>query len=131
MAYERCAALLVREFGIYKVTNGQFIFPFPSTANSYNGAAAALDAAANRIADLEHERASLSRSSINGRTLPISALWNKGSPRQAGRYEPPSSTMRIIAGQIIVVEQDAVLQSLMPARKATEAALQRNDAKGH
>ena len=61
-AYERCAALLVREFGIYKVTNGQFIFPFPSTANSYNGAAAALAAAANHIAELKHERASLRQS---------------------------------------------------------------------
>ncbi|MDE2330181.1 MAG: hypothetical protein KGK16_05300 [Bradyrhizobium sp.] len=64
-AYERCAALLVREFGTYKVTNGQFIFPFPSTANSYNGAAAALAAAANHIAELEHERTSLRQSQFN------------------------------------------------------------------
>jgi hypothetical protein len=64
-AYERCIALLVREYGIYKVANGQFIFPFPATANSYNRAAAAMAAAAKRIADLEAERTSLRRSLPN------------------------------------------------------------------
>ena len=64
-AYEKCAALLVREFGIYKVENGQFIFPFPSTANSYNRAAAAMAAAAKRIADLEAQRATLRQSRLN------------------------------------------------------------------
>jgi len=64
-AYEKCAAILVREFGIYKVTNGQFIFPLASTANSYNGAAAALAAGAKRIAELEDERLTLRRSQLD------------------------------------------------------------------
>lgn len=55
-AYEKCAALLVREFGIYKVENGQFVFPFQSTADSYNRSAAAMAAAAKRLAELEDER---------------------------------------------------------------------------
>jgi len=58
-AYEKCAALLVREFGIYKVENGQFVFPFQNTADSYNRAAAAMAAGAKRIAELEGERATL------------------------------------------------------------------------
>ena len=61
-ASERCVALLIREFGIYKVTDSQFIFPFPSTANSYNRAAAAMAAAAKRIAELEDERTTLRQS---------------------------------------------------------------------
>jgi hypothetical protein len=64
-AYEKCAALLVREFGIYKVDNGQFVFPFQYTADSYNRAAAAMTAAASRIAELEGERAALRRSQLN------------------------------------------------------------------
>lgn len=66
-AYERCAALLIREFGIYKVENGQFIFPFQSTANSYNSAAAALDVAAKHIAELEDERMTLSQAQLKTR----------------------------------------------------------------
>jgi hypothetical protein len=58
-AYEKCAALLLREFGIYKVENGQFVFPFQNTADSYNRAAAAMAAGAKRIAELEGERATL------------------------------------------------------------------------
>jgi hypothetical protein len=64
-AYERCVAVLVKEFGIYKVTNGQVIFPFQATADSYNRAAAAMDAATKRIAELEDERAVLRRSRLN------------------------------------------------------------------
>ena len=64
-AYERCVAVLVREFGIYKVTNGQVMFPLQSTAESYNRAAAAMDAAAKRFADLEAERTTLRRSQLN------------------------------------------------------------------
>jgi len=64
-AYERCVAVLVREFGIYKVTNGEVIFPFESTADSYNRAAAAMDAATKRIAELEDERTTLRRSRLN------------------------------------------------------------------
>jgi hypothetical protein len=64
-AYERCVAVLVREFGIYKVTNGQVIFPSRATADSYNRAAAAMDAAAKRFADLEAEKTTLRRSRLN------------------------------------------------------------------
>jgi len=64
-AFEQCVAVLVREFGIYKVTNGQVIFPFQSTADGYNRAAAAMDAAAKRIAELEDERTTLRRSQLN------------------------------------------------------------------
>jgi hypothetical protein len=64
-AYEQCVAVLVREFGIYKVANGQVIFPFQSTADSFNRAVTALDAAAKRIAELEDERTTLKRSQPN------------------------------------------------------------------
>jgi hypothetical protein len=64
-AYEKCAALLVREFGIYKVENGQFVFPFQHTADSYNRAAAAMAAGAKRIAELEGERATLRQSQLS------------------------------------------------------------------
>ena len=64
-AYERCVAVLVKEFGIYKVTNGQVIFPLQSTADNYNRAATAMDAAAKRIAELEDERATLRRSQLS------------------------------------------------------------------
>jgi hypothetical protein len=64
-AYEKCAALLVREFGIYKVDNGQLVFPFQYTADSYNRAAAAMTAAASRLAEREGERAALRRSQLN------------------------------------------------------------------
>jgi hypothetical protein len=64
-AYEKCAALLVREFGIYKVENGQFVFPFQLTADSYNRAAAAMAAGAKRIAELEGERATLRQSQLS------------------------------------------------------------------
>ena len=61
-AYEKCAALLAKEFGIYKVENGQFIFPFQYLADSYNRAAAAMAAAAKRLAELDDERATLRQS---------------------------------------------------------------------
>jgi hypothetical protein len=64
-AYERCAAVLVKEFGIYKLTNGQVIFPFQATADNYNRAAAAMDAATKRMAELEDERTNLRRSRLN------------------------------------------------------------------
>lgn len=61
-AYERCAALLARESGSYKVTNGQFIFRLQPTADSYNAAAAAMADAAKRMAEFETEREALRRS---------------------------------------------------------------------
>ena len=64
-AYEKCAELLVREFGIYKVENGQFLFPFQYSADSYNRATAAMAAATKRIAELEKERATVRQSQLN------------------------------------------------------------------
>jgi hypothetical protein len=64
-AFERCIAVLVREFGVYKVINGQVVFPLQSTADSYNRAAAAMEAAEKRIAELENEKTTLRRSQLN------------------------------------------------------------------
>jgi hypothetical protein len=64
-AYEKCAAVLVREFGSYKVTNGQFIFRLQPTADSYNAASTAMAAATKRVADIEEERGALKQSQFN------------------------------------------------------------------
>jgi hypothetical protein len=64
-AYEQCVSVLIREFGAYKVTNGQVTFPFQATADSFNRAVAALNAAAKRIAGLEDERTTLRGSQLN------------------------------------------------------------------
>ncbi|MGV7215870.1 hypothetical protein SO180_21520 [Bradyrhizobium sp. UFLA05-112] len=61
-AFDKCVALLVREFGVYKVANGQFIFPFQSTADGYNRAASAMADAAKRSSELDDERKSLRQS---------------------------------------------------------------------
>jgi hypothetical protein len=63
-AYEKCAALLVREFGSYKVTNGQFIFRLQPTADSYNAASTAMAAATKRMAELEDETGALKQSQV-------------------------------------------------------------------
>lgn len=63
-AYEKCVGVLVREFGIYKVTNGQFVFPFQATADSYNRAAGAMTAAAKRASELEEEAGTLRQSRL-------------------------------------------------------------------
>lgn len=63
-AYDKCAALLVKEFGSYKITNGQFIFRAQSTADSYNAAAAAMAAAAKRISELDGEGVALRQSQL-------------------------------------------------------------------
>lgn len=64
-AYEKCVALLAGEFGVTKVVNGQFIFRLQSQADSYNDAAAAMAAAAKRLAELETGRASLRQSQLH------------------------------------------------------------------
>lgn len=64
-AYEQCVALLVRDFGAYKVTNGQFVFPFQSSANALNRTAAAMAAAAKRISELDDERTRLMQSRLS------------------------------------------------------------------
>jgi hypothetical protein len=58
-AYDNYVAVLVREFGTYKVISGQFVFPFQLAVNRYNVAAQAMNAAAARVAELEQERKSL------------------------------------------------------------------------
>jgi hypothetical protein len=63
--YERCVALLIAETGRYKVTNGQFVFPFQSTANSYNAASATMAAATQRLAAMEDDRVKLQQSQLN------------------------------------------------------------------
>ena len=64
-AWEKCAAVLVREFGSYKVTNGQLIFRLQPTADSYNAALGAMAAAQKRMADLEDEKTALKQSQLN------------------------------------------------------------------
>lgn len=63
-AYEKSVALLVREFGSYKVTNGQFIFRLQPTADSYNAASTAMAAATKRLADLEEERGTFQQAQL-------------------------------------------------------------------
>ena len=63
-AYEKCAALLVREFGTYKVANGQFIFRLQPAADSYNAASEAMAAATKRAAEMEEEKAGLKQSQL-------------------------------------------------------------------
>jgi hypothetical protein len=65
-AYGNYVAVLVAEFGAYKVVNGQFIFPFQPTVNRYNSAAQAMTIAAKRVAELEDERKSLLKSQREG-----------------------------------------------------------------
>jgi hypothetical protein len=61
-AYENYVAVLVGEFGTYKVVNGEFIFPFQRTVDRYNAAAHAMTVATKRVAELEAERNSLQKS---------------------------------------------------------------------
>jgi hypothetical protein len=61
-AYENYVAVLVGEFGAYKVVNGQFIFPFQRTVDRYNAAASAMTVASTRVAELEQERERLLKS---------------------------------------------------------------------
>ena len=65
-AYENYVAVLVREFGAYKVVNGQFIFPFQRTVDRYNVAASAMIAASTRVAELEETRKTLLKSQQEG-----------------------------------------------------------------
>ena len=58
-AYQKCVELLVREAGTYRIEGGQFVFPFQHSADSYNRAATAMDAAAKRVSDLEDGKAAM------------------------------------------------------------------------
>jgi hypothetical protein len=64
-AYDKCVALLLREFGSYRVANGQFVFRLQPTADSYNAAANAMAAAPKRMAELEEERTAQKQSQLN------------------------------------------------------------------
>ncbi len=61
-AYQNYIALLIGEFGAYKVVNGEFIFPLQRTVDRYNVAAQAMAAAAKHIGELDEERKGLLRS---------------------------------------------------------------------
>jgi len=65
-AYENYVAVLVEEFGSYKVVDGQFIFPFQRTVDRYNVAGHAMTVAAKRVAELEDERKRLLKSQQEG-----------------------------------------------------------------
>jgi hypothetical protein len=65
-AYGDYVAVLVAEFGAYKVVDGQFIFPFQRTVDRYNVAAHAMTAATKHVAELEQERKSLLKSQQEG-----------------------------------------------------------------
>ena len=61
-AYQNYLAVLIGEFGAYKMVGGQFIFPLQRTVERYNVAAQAMTAAAKPIAELEEERKALLQS---------------------------------------------------------------------
>jgi hypothetical protein len=61
-AYQKCVELLVRESGTYRIEGGQFVFPFQHSADSYNRAATAMDAAAKRVSELEDGKAAMRQS---------------------------------------------------------------------
>jgi len=61
-AYQNYIGLLIGEFGAYKFTDGQFIFPLQRTADRYNVAAKAMTSATRPVADLDQERRTLLQS---------------------------------------------------------------------
>ena len=61
-AYQNYVALLIGEFGAFKVVGGQFIFPLQRTVDRYNVAAQAMTAAAKPVAELDEERKTLLQS---------------------------------------------------------------------
>jgi hypothetical protein len=65
-AYQNYLAVVLREFGAYKVVSGQLIFPFQRTVDRYNIAAYAMTTAAKRVADLEAERKNRMQSKPEG-----------------------------------------------------------------
>jgi hypothetical protein len=60
-AYESYVAVLDREYGTYKMVNGEFIFQLQRTVDRYNIAATAMTIATKRVAQLEDERKNLSK----------------------------------------------------------------------
>lgn len=55
-AYEGFVAVLIDEFGKYRVDNGQLVFPLRTTLNRYNAVAGAMTAAKKRVDALDAER---------------------------------------------------------------------------
>lgn len=64
-AYEKCAALLVKEFGSYKSTGGQFIFRLQPAADGYNACSTAMAGAAKRLTEIEKEKGALPQSQLD------------------------------------------------------------------
>jgi hypothetical protein len=65
-AYGGYVAILIGEFGAYKVVNGQFIFPFQRTVDRYNVAAHAMTVGAKRVAELVDEGKNLTKLQQDG-----------------------------------------------------------------
>jgi hypothetical protein len=65
-AYENYVAVLAKEFGTYRVVDGQFIFPLQGTVDRYNVAAHAMVVTAKRVAELQEERKSIAKSQQDG-----------------------------------------------------------------
>lgn len=61
-AYQNYVDVLIRNFGAYKVVNGEFIFQIQSPVDRYNSAAHAMRIAAKRVNELEEERRTLNQS---------------------------------------------------------------------
>ena len=74
-AYENFVALLIGEFGNYKVVNGQLIFPNQRAVERYNAAANAMTSASRRVAELEEERKALIKSGQERWVQFVKAAW--------------------------------------------------------
>jgi hypothetical protein len=74
-AYENFVALLIGEFGAYKVVNGQLIFPNQRAVERYNVAANAMRSASNRVAGLEAERKALVKSGQDKWVQFVKGAW--------------------------------------------------------
>jgi hypothetical protein len=61
-AYESYVAVLISEFGAYKVVNGEFIFSIKRAVDRYNVAARAMTTTAKSVAELEEESKKLDQS---------------------------------------------------------------------
>jgi hypothetical protein len=60
-AYGNYVAVLLENYGAYNVVNGKFTFPLQTTADRFNAAASAMEAAAKRQNELEDERKQLAQ----------------------------------------------------------------------
>ena len=74
-AYENFVALLIGEFGSYKVVNGQLIFPNQRAVERYNAVANAMTSASRRVAGVETERKALLKSGQEKWVQFVKAAW--------------------------------------------------------